>query len=122
MLLTALVLFFLFRAAARASVRRAGEAPRGLQNFIEPFVTFIRDEVAKPSIGPKYEKYMPFLLSVFFFILRLNMIGQVLLAASLLLLALRVISWVSPGGWAAVPGDGPRVPIERATGTGCEAA
>ncbi|MBL7774556.1 MAG: F0F1 ATP synthase subunit A, partial [Saprospiraceae bacterium] len=77
MLLTALLLFLLFRAAARASVRREGQAPRGLQNFVEPFVTFIRDEVAKPSIGPKYEKYMPFLLSVFFFILGLNLIGQI---------------------------------------------
>ena len=77
MLLTALLLFLLFYSAARASVRRAGQAPRGLQNFIEPFVTFIRDEVAKPSIGPKYEKYMPFLLAVFFFILGLNLIGQI---------------------------------------------
>lgn len=77
MLLTALLLFLLFRAAAKASVRSAGQAPKGLQNFIEPFVTFIRDEVAKPSIGPKYEKYLPFLLAVFFFILGLNLIGQI---------------------------------------------
>lgn len=77
MLLTALVLFLLFRAAATASVRSQGKAPKGLQNFIEPFVTFIRDEVAKPNIGPKYEKYLPYLLSAFFFILGLNLIGQV---------------------------------------------
>ncbi|MCB0576171.1 MAG: F0F1 ATP synthase subunit A, partial [Saprospiraceae bacterium] len=42
-----------------------------------PFYIFIRDEVAKPSIGPKYEKYMPYLLSAFFFILGLNLIGQI---------------------------------------------
>ena len=77
MLLTALLLFLMFRAAARASVRRKGQAPRGLQNFLEPFVVFIRDEVAKPSIGPRYERYMPFLLAVFFFILGLNLIGQI---------------------------------------------
>ncbi len=77
MLLTALILFLLFRSAAKAAVRRQGQAPKGLQNFLEPFVTFIRDEVAKPNIGPKYERYMPFLLSVFFFILGLNLIGQV---------------------------------------------
>ncbi|MFN4254321.1 MAG: F0F1 ATP synthase subunit A [Saprospiraceae bacterium] len=76
MLLTCLVLFLVFRSVAAASVRRAGQAPTGLQNFIEPFVTFIRDEVAKPNIGPKYEKYMPYLLSAFFFILGLNLIGQ----------------------------------------------
>jgi len=77
MLLTALILFLLFRSAAAAAVRRHGQAPKGLQNFLEPFVTFIRDEVAKPNIGPKYEKYLPYLLSAFFFILGLNLIGQV---------------------------------------------
>ncbi|MFN0014293.1 MAG: F0F1 ATP synthase subunit A [Saprospiraceae bacterium] len=77
MLLTALILFLLFRSAARASVRRQGQAPKGLQNALEPLVTFIRDDVAKPNIGPKYEKYMPYLLSAFFFILGLNLIGQI---------------------------------------------
>jgi F-type H+-transporting ATPase subunit a len=77
MILTALLLFFLFRVAATTAMRREGEAPKGLQNFLEPFYTFIRDDVARPAIGPKYEKYMPFLLSVFFFILGLNLIGQV---------------------------------------------
>lgn len=76
MLLTAVLLFFLFRAVANSAVRNRGKAPKGLQNFIEPFYTFIRDEVAKPNIGPKYEKYMPYLLSAFFFILGLNLIGQ----------------------------------------------
>lgn len=77
MLLTCFFLFFVFRSVASAAVRRAGQAPTGLQNFIEPFVTFIRDEVAKPNIGPKYEKYMPYLLSAFFFILGLNLVGQI---------------------------------------------
>lgn len=77
MLLTCLLLFFVFRAAATAATRRRGHAPTGLQNFIEPFYTFIRDDVAKPAIGPKYERYMPYLLSAFFFILGLNLIGQV---------------------------------------------
>lgn len=77
MLVTALVLFLLFSAAARAARRRQGHAPKGLQNFLEPFITFIRDEVAKPNIGPKYEKYLPYLLSAFFFILGLNLIGQI---------------------------------------------
>jgi len=77
MLLTAILLFFTFRSAARSATRNRGKAPKGLQNFIEPFYTFIRDEVAQPSIGPKYEKYMPYLLSAFFFILGLNLIGQI---------------------------------------------
>ncbi|MCS6930078.1 MAG: F0F1 ATP synthase subunit A [Saprospiraceae bacterium] len=77
MLLTALLLFLLFRAAVRSAKRNQGKAPRGLQNFLEPFVVFIRDEVAKPNIGPKHERYLPYLLAVFFFILGLNLIGQV---------------------------------------------
>ena len=44
-------------------------APKGSQSLIEPVITFIRDEVAKPNLGVKYEKYLPYLLTVFFFIL-----------------------------------------------------
>ncbi|MBP6810385.1 MAG: F0F1 ATP synthase subunit A [Saprospiraceae bacterium] len=77
MLLTVLILFFVFRRVANAATRTHGHAPKGLQNFVEPFYTFIRDEVAKPNIGPKYEKYMPYLMSAFFFILGLNLIGQI---------------------------------------------
>lgn len=77
MLLTVLVLFLLFRAAAKSAVRTQGHAPKGLQNFLEPFIVFIRDEVAKPNIGAKHEKYLPFLLSAFFFVLGLNLIGQI---------------------------------------------
>lgn len=77
MLLTFLLLFLLLRAAAKAYTSRPGQAPKGLQNFFEPFITFIRDDVAKPNIGPNYERYMPYLLSAFFFILGLNLIGQI---------------------------------------------
>ncbi len=52
--------------------------PKGIAGFIEPIILFIRDEVAIPNIGPKkYEKYMPYLLSVFFFILLSNLIGLI---------------------------------------------
>jgi F-type H+-transporting ATPase subunit a len=50
-------------------------APTGLQNAIEPVITFVRDEVAKPNLGKKYEKYLPYLLTVFFFILINNLFG-----------------------------------------------
>jgi len=50
-------------------------APSGFQNAIEPVITFVRDEVGKSNLGNKYEKYMPFLLTVFFFILINNLIG-----------------------------------------------
>jgi F-type H+-transporting ATPase subunit a len=52
-------------------------APKGFQNAIEPVISFIRDEVAKPNIGHKYKKYMPFLLTIFFFILINNIFGLI---------------------------------------------
>ena len=52
-------------------------APKGVQNLIEPVITFIRDEVAKPNLGHKYKKYFPYLLTVFFFILINNLVGLI---------------------------------------------
>lgn len=52
-------------------------APKGSQSLMEPVITFIRDEVAKPNLGHKYEKYLPFLLSLFFFILINNLFGLI---------------------------------------------
>ncbi len=51
------------------------QAPKGLQNAIEPVITFVRDEVAKPNLGKKHQKYLPYLLTVFFFILINNLFG-----------------------------------------------
>lgn len=50
-------------------------APTGWQNAIEPVITFVRDEVAKPNLAGKYYKYLPYLLTVFFFILINNIFG-----------------------------------------------
>ncbi len=55
----------------------SGKAPSGLQNAIEPVITFVRDEVAKPNLGRKYMKYLPYLLTVFFFILINNIFGLI---------------------------------------------
>ncbi len=78
MMLVALILFFLFRSAARAYKQHPNRAPKGIQNFLEPMFLFIRDEVAIPFIGEKkYMKYLPLLMSIFFFILGLNLWGQV---------------------------------------------
>jgi F-type H+-transporting ATPase subunit a len=52
-------------------------APSGMQNLIEPIITFVRDEVAKPNLGNKWEKYLPYLLTVFFFILINNIFGLI---------------------------------------------
>lgn len=78
MILVTLFLFWAFRKAANAYITNEGKAPKGIQNFLEPLVEFIRDEAAIPFIGKtKYMKYFPFLLCVFFFILGLNLFGQI---------------------------------------------
>lgn len=76
-LLAFALILTLFVAAARAYNRRGVAAPKGLQNLLETLVLFVRDEIARPSIGPKYEKFMPYLLTVFFFILTCNLLGLI---------------------------------------------
>lgn len=49
--------------------------PSGVGKFLEPLILFIRDDIAKPNIGPKYRKFIGYLLTVFFFILFLNILG-----------------------------------------------
>lgn len=78
MLLVFVLLFWLFRSAAKGYVTNEHKAPKGVQAFLEPIFVFIRDEVAIPFLGVhKYERYLPFLMSIFFFILGLNLIGQI---------------------------------------------
>ncbi len=73
-----IILFWLLLSMASAAKRNKGKAPTGVQNLLEPLILFIRDEVAKPAIGDKkYEKYMPYLLTVFFFILINNFMGLI---------------------------------------------
>jgi F-type H+-transporting ATPase subunit a len=75
--ITVILMFLVFVSVARAYERNPNEAPKGLQSFLEPVILFIRDEVAKPSIGPRYESFLPFLLSVFFFIWMANLLGLI---------------------------------------------
>ncbi len=77
MMLISLLLVWAFFSIAKAYRNRGAMAPKGLQSFIEPIFLFIQDEVAKPFLGPKWEKFLPLLCSLFFFILALNLFGQV---------------------------------------------
>ena len=70
-------LLWIFLSIAGAYKKNPNKAPSGLQSFMEPLILFIRDEVAKPSIGKKYEKFVPYLLTVFFLILFNNLLGLV---------------------------------------------
>ncbi|MFV0553896.1 MAG: F0F1 ATP synthase subunit A [Mangrovibacterium sp.] len=78
LLLSVLILLWVFLAVAKSMKANEGKAPRGLQNAMEPFIGFVKDDIAVPCIGEeRYEKYMPYLLTVFFFILFNNLIGLI---------------------------------------------
>lgn len=53
------------------------KAPSGFQNAVEPVITFVRDDVAKPNLGHNADRFMPFLLTIFFFILINNIFGLI---------------------------------------------
>ena len=78
MLLGLLVLVIvLINVGKKYTKEGASKAPSGFQNAIEPVITFIRDEVGKSYLGNKYEKYMPLLLTIFFFILISTLFGLI---------------------------------------------
>jgi F-type H+-transporting ATPase subunit a len=78
MLLSLVILVVLMVTIANKYKKRGHNvAPTGFQNAVEPVITFIRDEVGKVNLGSKYEKYMPYLLTVFFFILINNLFGLI---------------------------------------------
>lgn len=72
-LVTGLLMIWIFGSMARNYKKSL--VPTGVGKIFEPLVIFVRDEIAKPNIGPKYKKYMGYLLTVFFFILFLNIFG-----------------------------------------------
>jgi F-type H+-transporting ATPase subunit a len=74
----ALICLFLFLSLARSYKKTGISKPMGLQSFLEPVILFVRDDIAIPNLGEhKYEKYMPYLLTVFFYILINNLMGLV---------------------------------------------
>jgi F-type H+-transporting ATPase subunit a len=78
MLFAALIGLWLFLSLSRSYKKTGISHPKGIQSFLEPIVLFVRDDIAIPNIGDKnYEKFMPYLLSAFFFILINNLMGLV---------------------------------------------
>lgn len=75
LLISVVILFAVFLTIAAAYKKRKGSAPSGIQSFFEPLILFIRDDIAIPNIGKKYERFLPYLLTVFFFIWFNNMLG-----------------------------------------------
>ena len=76
LMLNSIVLILIFTSLAKVYRRRQGVAPKGFQSLMEPLIVFIRDDVAKASISEKhYERFTPFLLTLFFFIFLNNLLG-----------------------------------------------
>ncbi|MGU9938596.1 F0F1 ATP synthase subunit A [Empedobacter brevis] len=75
MLLSFVILILVFSAVA-SNYKKGNMVPKGIAGFIEPIIIFVRDEVAIPNIGEKkYAKFMPYLLTLFFFIWINNLLG-----------------------------------------------
>lgn len=77
-LISLILILWIFLTAAKAYREKPDKAPTGVQNLVEPFILFVRDEIAIPSLGPKKsEKFLPYLLTIFFFIWINNMMGLI---------------------------------------------
>jgi len=74
MMFSGLLLLLIVIKASR-SYNKIKTAPSGMQSFLEPLILFVRDDIIKSNIGPKYKKYTMFLLTIFFFILINNLLG-----------------------------------------------
>ena len=72
-----ILIIWIFTSIAKRYKENPYRSPKGLQSLLEPVILFIRDDVAKPSIGEEYKRYMPYLLTVFFFIFFNNLAGLI---------------------------------------------
>jgi len=78
MFFAALIGLVLFLSLARSYKKTGISHPKGMQSFLEPIILFVRDDIAIPNIGiHRHEKYMPYLLTAFFFILINNLMGLI---------------------------------------------
>ena len=78
MFLSVIILLWVFLGLARYYKKSGISEPKGLAGFIEPVIVFIEEDVAIPNLGEdKYYRYMPYLLTIFFFILLNNLMGLI---------------------------------------------
>ncbi len=77
LLISVTVLLIIFIGIAKAYKKREGKAPKGLQSILEPIILFVRDDIAKPQLGHRYKGFMPYLLTVFFFVWLNNLMGLI---------------------------------------------
>ena len=79
LILTAVLLVFIVLYTAGWYKRNdaSEKPPKGFAGLMEMMVMMVNDDLVKPSIGPDYRKYTPYLLTVFFFIFLSNLLGIV---------------------------------------------
>jgi len=78
LLFSVIIGLWLFLSLSRSYKKTGISHPKGIQSFLEPVILFVRDDIAISNLGEhKYEKYMPYLLTVFFFILLNNLMGLI---------------------------------------------
>lgn len=77
LLISCTLITIIFLLVARGYRQRGEKAPKGIQALFEPLILYVRDDIAKPNIGKDYEKYLPYLLTVFFFIFINNLLGLI---------------------------------------------
>jgi F-type H+-transporting ATPase subunit a len=84
LILSSAILFFLFTSIAKA-YKNTGitSAPKGKQSFFEPLIVFVRDDIAASNISNRPERFVPYLLTVFFLILLNNVLGLIPIGANL---------------------------------------
>ena len=84
MFLSVIVILWIFISIAKAyKTQGITSAPKGKQSFFEPLILFVRDDIAKGNIGHGSEKFVPYLLTVFFMILINNVFGMIPIGANL---------------------------------------
>ncbi|MFO7614576.1 MAG: F0F1 ATP synthase subunit A [Bacteroidales bacterium] len=74
---SAILLILIFISVAKAYTRRQNQAPKGFQSFMEPIILFVRDDIVRAAIGKKADRFMPYLLTLFFFIFLNNLLGLI---------------------------------------------
>lgn len=78
MIMSSLLILLIMFGTAKFYKKNGSVAPKGIAKFMEPLILFVRDDIAKANIGEKkYAKYVPYLLTIFFFIFISNLLGLI---------------------------------------------
>lgn len=72
-----IVILCIFLSVSKNYKKRGELAPKGIARLMEPLILFVRDDIARAILGDKSNKYLPYLLTIFFFIFINNLIGLI---------------------------------------------